>query len=145
MSENFAYVGKNLPFVGVEEKVTGVTKYSVDIMAPGTYVGKLLTSPHAHARIKSIDTSEAEKLPGVAAVVTFRDIPKLKINPSIQKWLHHHPAADIEDMYIVSDKARFIGDILGAVAAVNEKTADQALKLIKVEYEILPAVFDPVK
>ena len=145
MSETFAYVGKRLPFIGAEEKVTGRTKYSVDIKVPGAYMGKLLTSPHAHARIKSVDISAAEKLPGVGAVITFRDIPKLKINPSIQKWMHHHPAFDLEDMYIVSDKARYIGDLIGAVAAVNEKVADEALQLIKVDYEVLPAVFDPIK
>ncbi|MCL1896743.1 MAG: xanthine dehydrogenase family protein molybdopterin-binding subunit [Clostridiales bacterium] len=143
MDTGFDYVGKRMPFVAAAEKATGQVKYSVDNYVPGARFGKLLTSPHAHARILGIDTSKAEALPGVDAVVTFADAPKIKINPSIQKWMHHHPAFDLEDMYVISDKARFKGDIIGAVSAVDEKTADEALGLIKVDYEVLPAVIDP--
>ena len=143
MGSDFNYVGKRMPFIAAAEKATGKVKYSVDNYVPGSWFGKLLTSPHAHARIRGIDTSKAEALPGVAAVVTYADIPKIKINPSIQKWMHHHPAFDLEDMYIISDKARFKGEIVGAVAAIDERTADKALSLIEVDYEILPAVIDP--
>ena len=144
MNTGFAYVGKRMPFAFAAEKATGRTRYSVDIYTPGACFGKLLTSPHAHARIRGIDVSKAEALPGVAAVVTFADAPKLKINPSIQKWMHHHPAFDLEDMYAISEKARFKGEIVGAVAAIDEETADAALALVEVDYEILPAVFDPL-
>ncbi|MBP1628370.1 MAG: aerobic-type carbon monoxide dehydrogenase, large subunit CoxL/CutL-like protein [Holophagaceae bacterium] len=139
MGETLTYVGKRLPFLKNREKVTGSVKYPSDIQVPGAHFGKLLTSPHAHALIKSIDVSEAEKVPGVVAIITFKDIPQKKINPAIVKWMHHHPEHDLEDMYVVSEKARFIGDIIGAVAAIDEETADRALGLIKVEYEVLPA------
>ena len=139
MSSDFSYVGKRLPFIAAAEKATGQVKYSVDNYIPGALFGKTLTSPHAHARIRSIDTSRAEALPGVAAVVTYADAPKIKINPAIIKWSHNFSPLDIEDMYIIREKARHIGDVVGAVAAIDEKTADEALSLIEVDYEVLPA------
>jgi len=144
MSKEFSYVGKRMPFIAAEEKVTGKVKYTSDEYLKGAYFGKLLLSPHTHARIKSIDTSKARALPGVVSVVTFEDAPKIRINTSIQKWMHHHPSLDLEDMYIIGDKARFKGEILGAVAAIDEKTADEALNLIEVDYEVLPFVIDPL-
>lgn len=139
MNKELAYVGKRYPSISAHQKVTGAAKYTVDLTLPRMLVGKFLTSPYPHARIRGIDKSLAEQLPGVAAVVTWEDVPKRLINPSIQKWMHHHPALDLEDMYIVSEKARFVGDIIAAVAAVDEATALNALALINVEYEVLPA------
>ena len=136
MNAELSYIGKRLPSISAREKVVGAAKYSVDIAVPGMLVGKYLGSPHAHARIRSVDTSAAERLPGVAAVLTWKDIPHRQFNPSIQKFGLHH-----QDMYIISEKARFLGDIIAAVAAVDEATAEEALKLIKFDYEVLPAAF----
>ena len=88
MNAELSYVGKRLPSISAREKVVGAAKYSVDIAVPGMLVGKYLGSPHAHARIRSVDTSAAERLPGVAAVLTWKDIPHRQFNPSIQKWQH---------------------------------------------------------
>ncbi len=141
MNRELSYVGKRYPSISARQKVTGAAKYSVDLAPlPGTLVGKYLTSPHPHARIRSIDKSLAKQLPGVAAVISWDDIPKQLINPSIQKWTLHDGSLDIEDMYVISEKARFVGDIVAAVAAVDEATALKALSLIKVDYEVLPAV-----
>jgi xanthine dehydrogenase molybdenum-binding subunit len=145
MGTELTYVGKRLPSISAVDKALGKVKYSIDIKLPGALIGKILTSPHAHALIKSIDTSEAEKLPGVAAVVTFKDIPKKLVNPGVLKFMHYHPANDIEDMYIMAgDKVRYVGEIVAAVAAVDEATAVEALKLIKVDYEVLPATYNPI-
>lgn len=139
MTKELSYVGKRHPSISARQKALGAVKYTVDLALPGMLVGKYLTSPHPHARIRSIDKSLAEQLPGVAAVISWDDIPKQLINPSIQKWTLHDGALDIEDMYIISEKARFVGDIVAAVAAVDEATAQKALSLLKVDYEVLPA------
>lgn len=116
-------------------KVTGKAEYSTDIHPKGMVYGKILGSPIPHGIIKSIDTSEAEKLPGVVCVVTGEDGSD---RPTIGGYL--------TDRYImnrVGQKVRFIGDMVAAVAAVDEQTAEAACKLIKVEYEPLPYVLDP--
>jgi len=141
MSQEFTYVGKRVPYLAVKEKVTGQVKYPVDNYIQGEFFGKVLMSPHAHARILSMDTSKARALPGVAAVVTYDDVPKIKVNPAILKWSHDFSPLDREDMYIIREKARYVGDVIAAVAAIDEKTADEALSLINVKYEVLPAVF----
>jgi xanthine dehydrogenase molybdenum-binding subunit len=105
------------------------------------HVGRILQSPHAHARIKKIDKSRAEALPGVSAVLTWEDVPHLKLNPSVQDWNLHDTSNEINDMYVISEKAHFVGDIVAAVAAVDGATADEAIRLLNVEYEVLPAVF----
>jgi 4-hydroxybenzoyl-CoA reductase subunit alpha len=117
-------------------KVTGQARYTADLKFPNMLVGKILTSPYAHARIINIDTSEAEKLPGVKAVITHKDVPKAKYGISPARW--------DENIFCI-DKVRFVGDKVAAVAAIDEETVYKALKLIKVEYEILPPVFDPVE
>ncbi|MGH9429990.1 MAG: 4-hydroxybenzoyl-CoA reductase subunit alpha [Terriglobia bacterium] len=126
-------VGARVPMLDAPEKVTGAGKYTDDLMLPGMLVGKILHSPHAHARILSIDTSAAERLPGVFAVATGRETPvKYGILP-----IGH------DETIFATDKVRYIGDNVAAVAAVSEEVAEQALKLIHVEYEKLPAWFDP--
>ncbi len=128
----FSVIGKRLPMVDAPEKVTGAGIYTDDMALPGTLVGKLLHSPHAHARIRSIDTSKAEALPGVRAVVTGREFPnKYGILP-----IGHDETA------FATDKARYIGDNVAGVAAVSEEVARQALELIDVDYEVLPGWFD---
>jgi len=145
MKEELSVVGKRLPQWAAHDKVTGTAKYIADINLPGTLAGKVLTSPHAHARIKKIDKSKAEKLPGVEAVITWHDIPQKLFNPSVQESILHDSRNEIDDMYILSEKARFAGDLIAAVAAVDEATAEKAIELIDVDYEVLPAVFDPLE
>src|SRR5450759_3312060 len=134
--KDYAVIGKSKPKIDAREKVTGQARYTGDLRFPNMLVGKILTSPHAHARILSIDTSEAEKLPGVKAVITHKDVPSLKYGISPARW--------DENIFCI-DKVRFVGDKVAAVAALDEETVYKALKLIKVEYEILPAVFDPIE
>lgn len=125
-------VGQELPRVEILEKVTGQSVFGADVrLASPLLVGKILGSPHAHARIKNIDTRKAEKLPGVKAVVTARDFPPVKFGRFIQ-----------DEEYFARTKVRLVGDKVAAVAAVDEETAEEALRLIKVDYEVLPPVID---
>jgi xanthine dehydrogenase molybdenum-binding subunit len=144
MSKELCVVGKRVPRWGAYDKVTGTAKYTVDIKLPGMLVGKVLFSPHAHARILRIDKSKAEKLPGVEAVITFEDVPQKLFNPNKLNLIRANPQNELKDMYVISEKARFVGDRIAAVAAVDAATAQEALGLIKVEYEVLPAVIDPI-
>jgi CO/xanthine dehydrogenase Mo-binding subunit len=133
---DFTYIGKRIPPVDGLKLVTGEAEYVADLRLPGMLHGRILRSPHAHARIVSIDTSAAEALPGVKAVATFADTPGVGFAP-IPMYT---------DWYILAkDRVRFVGEEVAAVAATDEETAARALELIKVEYEELPAVFDPVE
>jgi len=126
-----SYVGEETDRIDAFEKVTGTATYTADIRLQGMLYTKLLKSPHAHARIVKIDTSEAEKLPGVRAVLTGEDIP-------------YQFGIYMTDKYMLArDKVRHVGEPVVAVAADTEEIAEQAAELIKVEYEELPAVFDP--
>jgi len=135
MSREYSVIGKSVPKMDARVKATGKARYTGDLKFPGMLVGKLLPSPHAHARIISIDTSEAEKLPGVKTVITHKDVPTRKYGLSPARW--------DENIFCI-DRVRFVGDKVAAVAAVDEETAYQALDLIKVEYEVLPAVLNPL-
>jgi CO/xanthine dehydrogenase Mo-binding subunit len=116
------------------EKVTGSAIYVADVRLPGMLEGRILRSAYPHAQIVAIDTSEAEKLPGVHAVVTRDDTPR-------RKW-----GSTIADQYpLAVDKVRYVGDEIAAVAALDGDTADEAISLIRVEYDPLPAVFDPIE
>ena len=133
------YIGQPTPAIDAVAKVTGEAVYTDDLRFPGMLWGKVLTSPVAHARIRSIDTSRAEALPGVRAVITFRDSPKVRFN-RIMRWARDGiPATE----RVLDDVVRFVGDEVAAVAADTEAIAQKALKLIQVDYEELPAVFDP--
>lgn len=134
--ESYSVIGKSVPKIDGPAKVTGKAQYTGDLKFPNMLVGKILSSPHPHARILNIDTSEAEKLPGVKAVITHKDVPRLKYGLSPARW--------DENIFCI-DKVRFVGDKVAAVAALDEDTVYKALKLIKVEYEVLPAVFDPIE
>jgi len=129
--EEFVNVGKRIPKMDAEEKVTGKAVYIQDLKIPGMLHGKILYSSHAHARIKSIDTSQAEKLPGVKAVLTGYNIPSVKFG--VYK----------DNVPLKANKVCSLRDEIAAVAATDSEIAEEALRLIKVEYEILPAVFDP--
>jgi len=145
MSQELSVVGKRLPRWDAYSKATGAAKYTVDLKLLGMLMGKILMSPHPHARIVRIDASKAEKLPGVKAVITFEDVPKIIFNPNKLGLILLHPEGEVKDMYVLSDKARFVGDKIAAVAALDAAAAEGALKLIEVEYEVLPAVFDALE
>ena len=119
------------------EKVTGAAKYGADTQLPGMLHGKILRSPHAHAYIRSIDTSKAEALPGVAAVTTSRDFPI--IDDQIIDFAEAGGSArQSAELIMARDKVLYKGHALAAVAAVNPHIAEQAVRLIEVEYEVLP-------
>src|SRR3989454_8162701 len=129
----FSIIGKPIAMVDAAGKTTGAGKYTDDLCLPGMLVGKILHSAYPHARIKRIDTSRAEKLDGVVVVVTGKDAP----TPYGILPVGHDEHA------LALDKVRYVGDNLACVAAVSEDIAEKALELIDVEYELLPAYFDP--
>jgi len=118
------------------DKVTGRAKFGADLFLPGMLVGKILRSPHPHAIIRSIDTSAAERLPGVKAVVTRDDFPEIKAGT---------PGGDMTRNAMAREKALYDGHPVAAVAATSESIAKEAIKLIKVDYQVLPHVIDPVE
>jgi 4-hydroxybenzoyl-CoA reductase alpha subunit len=125
-------VRQGVPRIDAIPKVSGEAEYTLDRKMPGMLIGKILRSPHAHAVIRSIDTSAAKALKGVRAVITADDVPDNLF--SFYQWL-------ADKNILCSGKVRYVGDEVAAVAAVDEDTAEEALSLIKVEYEPLPAVF----
>jgi CO/xanthine dehydrogenase Mo-binding subunit len=129
--EEFINVGKRIPKLDAEEKVTGKAIYIQDLKLPRMLYGKILYSPHPHAKIVTIDTSKAEKLPGVKAILTGYNIPPIKFG--VYK----------DNVPLKANKVRSMRDEVAAVAAIDPDIAEEALNLIRVEYEILPAVFDP--
>jgi|LSQX01.1.fsa_nt_gb CO/xanthine dehydrogenase Mo-binding subunit len=129
---DFKVVGKPQPFVDSRQKATGDAIYTTDIRLPGMLYGKILRSPIPHGRIVSIDTSQAESLPGVKIVITAKDTPMIRFGTTHEDWY-----------LLAPDKVRFVGEEIAAVAAVDLETAEEALDLIKVEYEQLPTVYDP--
>jgi putative selenate reductase molybdopterin-binding subunit len=137
MSEH-AVVGQNLRKVDGVKLVTGGAAFTDDIHLPGMLIGKILPSPHAHARIRRIDTAKARALPGVHAVLTYRDVPRVPHTTAGQAW----PEPSPYDTYLLDSKVRFVGDRVAAVAAESRAIAERALKLIEVDYDVLPAVLD---
>ncbi|MHC4598597.1 MAG: xanthine dehydrogenase family protein molybdopterin-binding subunit [Planctomycetota bacterium] len=135
----YAHLGKPIRRIDGVEKVTGAAKYTVDIRRPGMLHAKILRSPHPHAKIQNIDTAKARALPGVRAVITAADTLKKPYG----NWRRYPHLLD--EYPLAWDKVRFIGDEIAAVAAVDEDAAEEALTLIEVEYELLPALFDPVE
>ena len=122
-------------------KVTGIARFGDDFTLPGALYGKILRSPHAHARIKSIDTSKAEALPGVKAVVTSADFPEQEfayIGPERVAQNYWHITRNI----MAREKALYEGHAVAAVAATNAAVAARAVKLIEIDYEVLPHVID---
>jgi len=132
------YVGKPEVKVDALKLVQGHPAFTDDIEMRGMLVGKLLLSPHAHALIKHINVSRAHALPGVHAVLTHKDIPRVAYTTAGQS----HPEPGPHDNFSLDHKVRFVGDRVAAVAAETEEIAQKALDLIEVEYEILPAFFD---
>src|SRR6201997_5311045 len=130
---DFSIIGKPIAMIDAAGKTTGAGKYADDFKLPGMLIGKILHSPYPHARIVLIDTSRAKALEGVVAIVTGEDAPnRYGILP-----VGHDETA------LAVDKVRYIGDNVACVAAISEEIAERALELIEVEYEALPAYFDP--
>ncbi len=132
-------VGNRYPIRDAKLKATGQLRYTADLKFPHMIFGKLLTSPVAHARIKNINLEKALALPGVRAAVCYKDAPRVYFNSCGE-------TTEIFRTELLFDETvRYVGDIVAAVAADDEKTADLALSLIEVDYEELPANFDPIK
>ncbi len=115
-------------------KVSGKAIYGADLKFPGMLYGKILRSPHPHARVKKIDSSAARAIPGVRAVLTARDLEGKPYGIVVN-----------DELPLALNRVRYIGDEVAAVAAVDQKTAELALQAIAVDYELLPAVFEPAK
>ena len=127
MNDTLTVVGTNVARIGLADKVTGAALYTADLKRPNMLHGKVLRSPHAHARIVRIDVSQALQLPGVHGVLTYADVPQVGID---------------RDLLSLDPVLRFVGDEVAVVAAERERIAEDALAYIQVEYEVLPAVFD---
>lgn len=133
--EQLSVVGKPLPQLGGKDKVNGAATYSDDLTFPGMLHGRILRSPFAHAKILEIDTREAERLPGVKAVITAQDTPQVKFI---------HLGFPFEDkLPLQTSIVRYVGDEVAAVAATSEEIAEKAIQLIEVRYEPLQPLFDP--
>ena len=160
---SYTVVGKSVRRVDAVAKVTGKAKYTDDFSDRNMLVGKILHSPYAHAIVKSIDVSKAKALPGVEAVLTYKDLPDIRYATAIPGVIEAiateevdvaqlkygtagHPFSldtshrDKEDRHILTQKARFVGDNIAAVVATDSLIASKALKLIEVEYEVLEAL-----
>ena len=129
--EKYSTVNSRAPRIDAPDKVTGAAKFINDFNMPGQLYGAMLQSPLAHARIVNIDTSKAKKLPGVKAVITAKEAGSVKYGVS--------PARYDETVFCI-DKVRYIGDEIAMLAAVDRQTALEAVSLIDVEYEELPAI-----
>ncbi len=129
MSDGFYVLGKSFVRKDAIEKVKGEARFINDLKFPGMLYAKFLRSPHAHARILEIDVSKAESLPGVKCILTYKDVPRV------------HPLRKLE--YLLDEVVHYPGQEVAAVAAISPEIAEEALDLIEVKYELLPAVFDP--
>jgi len=136
-TDKLSYVGQRIPRKDGPEKVTGRAKYTGDIHLSGMLVGRILRSPHPHARILNIDTTRAEQLNGVKAVITARH------SAGIKHGFVETPRYPPDQYPLALDRVRFVGEEVAAVAATDPYIAEEALSLIQVAYEPLPAVFDP--
>ncbi|MCG6881393.1 MAG: xanthine dehydrogenase family protein molybdopterin-binding subunit [Deltaproteobacteria bacterium] len=132
--EDYSVIGKRIPRIDGLTKVTGEAKYAADYEMPGLLWCKIARSPHAHAKILNIDTSRAEKLPGVKGVLTGKDF---------KGWKWGWMPKTREEEPLAAERVRYLGEAVAAVAAIDEDTAEEAAQLIEVEYEELPGVFDP--
>ena len=139
-------VGPATARIDAVERVTGRATYTADVRLPGMLYGRVLRSPHPHARIRHIDVSKAEALPGVKAVITHERVPIVwgagsvsggrQYNDRVKEMTRHR-------RHLFNNPARFVGDPVAAVAAVDRHVAEEALQLISVDYEPLPFVLDP--
>lgn len=135
---SYTYIGQDFPVKDAVAKITGQARYTEDLTLPGMLHGAVLMSPHPHARIVDVDTTEAENLPGVRCVLCRKNTPQSRYNSS-RRFVGHAVKADEQ---IFPEVVRYAGDRVAAVAADTQDIADKALKLIKVTYDVLPFVLD---
>jgi putative selenate reductase molybdopterin-binding subunit len=131
-------VSKRLPKVDGAAIVKGAPHYTMDMVPPGALHAKLLRSPRAHARIKSIDREKAMAVPGVLLVLTYEDVPRVPFTTAGQNF----PEPSPYDTVMLDNKVRFVGDRVAVVVATDEVSAEKGCECLEVEYEDLPAVFD---
>ena len=137
------YVGKKVTRVDAYDKVIGRTRYTDDLCDKSAYIARILHSTIANGRVLSIDTSEAEKIPGVVKVFTCFDLKEKHYFPTAgHPWSTDESHQDVADRLVLTDRVRFYGDDIAAVVAEDEVSAAQALRAIKVEYEEYPFVLD---
>lgn len=141
IKNDFKVVNKRVDKIDSLALACGTAEFADDVDIKGLLTGKILWSPHAHARIKNIDTAAAEKVRGVRAVLTYKNVPR---NPHTKSG-QGYPEPSPYDTFVLDNKVRFVGDRVAAVAAETPEAAREALEKIKVEYEVLPAVFDPLE
>ncbi len=134
MADSYKIIGKKVQRVDALERLVGEAKYASDIYLPGMLYVKFLRSPYPHAKVVRIDAAGARALPGVKTIVTPADVPDYRI--------HGRTTAPAVPMPVLASTARYVGDEILAVAALDEETAEEALDLIKVEYEVLPFLLD---
>lgn len=135
MKNEFSVINSSTVRKGVPEKATGRAQYTGDITLPNMLYGAILRSPYSHAKIVNIDVSKAKQLRGVKVILTGKDVSQVKFG---------HSPARFDETALAMDKVIFVGDEVAAVAAVDEQTAKEALELIKVDYERLPDLLDPL-
>ena len=145
MEEREHVVGKSVTRVDALEKVTGRAKYTEDLCDKSAYIARVLHADIAHGIVRSVDTSEAQKLSGVVKIVTCFDVPKYYFPTAGHPWSTDPAHQDVKDRLLLTEHVRFYGDDVAAVVAENEVAAAQALRLIKVEYDPLPFVLDVQK
>ncbi len=132
-------LGASIPNPHTDAILTGKARYTMDIAMKGMLHLKVLRSPHAHARLKSIDKSRALAIPDVVAVYSWEDVPRRLYSTA----LHEDHLVDPDDTYMLDNVARFVGQRLVAVVAETEAAAEAGVRAVVIDYEILPAVFDP--
>lgn len=138
-------VGQSVKRVDAPDKVTGRAKYTDDICSASALIAKVLHSSIAHGYVKSIDTSEAEKIQGVVKIVTCFDVPDIPFPTAGHPWSTDPHHQDVADRLLLNRHVRYYGDDIAAVVARDEVAAMQAIRAIKVEYEELPFVLDPIE
>ena len=142
MENRFDIVGKDITRVDAYAKVTGKAKYCSDYTERDILIGKVLRSPYAHAKVIKVHKDKALNIPGVLAVLSHEDLPNIKYATAGHPYSLDPSHRDIDDYMMLADKARFVGDAVACVVAIDEVTAIQGLKALKVDYEVLPFVVD---
>src|SRR5439155_6133700 len=134
-------VGQKARRVDARPLVTGAPVYAAEFEQPNMLHARILHSPHAHANIKGIDKNKALALPGVHAVLTYEDLPRVAHSTAGQPY----PEPSPYDAYLLDSRVRYVGDWVAFASAETPTIAEEAIGLIEVEYEVLPAIFDPLE